>query len=375
MISLLASCVLSHAQEHIVGRVVDAKTGEPLPFTSIYVNGENSTISNADGEFCVDIERSDSLRFTYVGYKTLWLAGGKVGTTVPMHADDNTLSEVTVMGSELIIKNVLGRIKKEYKKHKKDQCNFFYRQSSYCDERCTTFLESFFSGQSAVQIRNMSLVTGRYVSLASSLTANPLNFYTFAQVPVYSRFTPLASEQLVPLFGKYAKSYRISSQAVSDGERTVYQIDFQPRDSTLWAVKGSLYVDATTFELMKFEGEGQREVVRHKVRGLMNMVPLDYSFVVNYIHDRDFTEVESVYFKTHFIFYDHSFDTSGIMYNVRERYVKGRGKMEFSDNLPQAIHDHGIDPDFWRDNEVVKRTPVEEKALEIFEHDNLFGVF
>ena len=372
---LLAVCAFSHAQEHIVGRVVDAKTGEPLPFASIYVNGENSTISNADGEFCVDIESTDSLRFTYVGYKTLCLDAPKVGATVGMQADDHTLSEVTVMGTQLIVKNTRKRMSKEYRKHKKDECNFFYRQTSYCDGQCNSFLESFFSGQSAVQIRKLSLVTGRYVSLASSLTANPLNFYTFAQVPVYNKWKPTIVEQLVPLCDDYESRYKTTSQVVSDGERTVFRIDFHPRNTNRWAVKGSLYVDASTFELLKFEGKGQRDIVKHKVRGLTKVLLPDYSFVVNYTHDHGFTEVESVYFKTHFDFINRSFDTSGIMYNVGERYIKGRDKMEFGDNLPQTIRDHGIDRDFWRDNEVVKRTPIEESALELFEHDNLIGVF
>ena len=68
---LLTACTALQAQEQIVARIVDARTKQPLPFASVYVNGSNSTISNADGEFLVEAALTDTLRFTYVGYKTL----------------------------------------------------------------------------------------------------------------------------------------------------------------------------------------------------------------------------------------------------------------------------------------------------------------
>ena len=46
---LLTACALSYAQEHIVARVVDSQTGDPLPFASVYVSGSNSTITNVEG--------------------------------------------------------------------------------------------------------------------------------------------------------------------------------------------------------------------------------------------------------------------------------------------------------------------------------------
>ena len=49
--------------------------------------------------------------------------------------------------------------------------------------------------------------------------------------------------------------------------------------------------------------------------------------------------------------------------------------MRFHDNLMDIISRNGLDGDFWKQNEIVKRTPIEEEALEIFERDNLFGVF
>ena len=116
-------------------------------------------------------------------------------------------------------------------------------------------------------------------------------------------------------------------------------------------------------------------MVKHSVRGLDLILPLKYSFVINYEHEKEFTEVSSVYFKTHLKYLNLSYDTTGIVYNVGERYFKGHDKMSFNDNLLKSIKKQGLDRDFWQKNEIVKRTPLEEEALELFEHDNLFGVF
>ena len=373
---LLTACALSYAQEHIVARVVDSNTGKPLPFASVYVSGSNSTITNVEGDFFIDVAPTDTIRFTYVGYKTVFQEAKDLGTKVQMQPDDLSLDEVTVLGTDLIMQKVLEKLNKEYKKQKRVQSNFFYRQLTYCNDRCNAFLESFFSGKSAIQLRDLSLVTGRYASLASSLTANPLNFFTFAQQSVFSpkRSFP-EKEQLVPIYSRYAKSFKITSQAISDGERTVYRLDFKPLNKNRWTVRGSFYVDASTFELLKYEGEGLNETVLHKVRGMGLLLPLEYSFTINYEHEKDFTEVSSVYFKTHLEYLDFTYETTGIAFNVGDRYFKGRSKMAFNDNLLKSIKKQGLDREFWQKNEIVKRTPLEEEALELFEHDNLFGLF
>ena len=63
------------------------------------------------------------------------------------------------------------------------------------------------------------------------------------------------------------------------------------------------------------------------------------------------------------------------MFNTGKRYIKGKGKLDFFDDLTMKIRDKGFDRKFWDDNEVVKRTPMENEALELFEGDNNFGVF
>ena len=67
----LLFCFFANAQQLTSSRVVDAETGEPLPYVSVYVSEGNGSITNMDGEFSVAAEPSDVLRISYAGYETM----------------------------------------------------------------------------------------------------------------------------------------------------------------------------------------------------------------------------------------------------------------------------------------------------------------
>ena len=374
---LFIMAVSANAQRlHIDARIIDAKTGERLPFASVYISGQNSTISNAEGEFVIDADSADVVRISYVGYKTVHLRAVDIGQEVLLSTEGEMLGEVVVLGTDLVIQNTLQRMKEENKQYRKAKSNYFYRQVGYTDRQCHSFLESFFTARSASLISEMSLVTGRYLSVASMRTISPANFFTFVQVPIFSNRKQIPSkEQLVPLHQGYARDYLTEMNMLSDGERRVYVINFVPRDSDAWAIEGCLYVDAETFQVLKYEGRSTKEWVSH-IRGNRGVLrPIDYSFVVNYQHDNGFAEVNNVHFRTSYTFNGHKFVTTGMMFNVADRYFTSRGTLHFNDNLLYLISRKGLDREFWQQNEIVKRTPVEEEAVEIFERDNLFGEF
>ena len=102
------------AQLHIVSRVVDVKSGEPLPFASIYINGERNTITNEEGEFVIDADSTDILRVTYVGYRKLMVAAMEVGNKICLSTEGYALGEVEVFGTDYFINKLVKRIKKEF---------------------------------------------------------------------------------------------------------------------------------------------------------------------------------------------------------------------------------------------------------------------
>ena len=374
LMGLMLHVGVASAQLHVISKVVSKKTGEALPLASVYIDGEKNTISNMEGEFSIDANPSDVLRISYLGYKTVRIPASNVGRKVALETEEGTLDEVVVHSSEYYVDKVRSKQRSEFRKWRWERYQFFYRQTTFTDNKCTTFLETFFTGLSAIQVRDLILLTGRYWTVASSLTVNPLNYYTFAQVPVADTNFELG-EQLVPLIGFYKRYYQVDCRAMTDGGRNIYVLHFVPRDMEQWSVEGDLYVDAETFQLLRYKGFGHKDNVKNIIRGQQHVVPADYSFEVNYMQENGFTEVQSVHFDVYFEDFGKKYHTSGLLFNVGERFSQGKKKLGFSDNLLREISQKGYDPQFWRDNEIVKRTPVEEEVIELVESDNLFGVF
>jgi hypothetical protein len=153
---LLLMAVSANAQHlHIDARTIDAKTGERLPFASVYISGQKSTISNAEGEFVIDADSADVLRISYVGYKTVHLRAVDIGQEVLLSTEGEMLGEVVVLGTDLVIQNTLKRLKEENKQYRKTKSTYFYRQEGYTDRQCHSFLESFFTARSASQVGEM----------------------------------------------------------------------------------------------------------------------------------------------------------------------------------------------------------------------------
>ena len=60
---------------------------------------------------------------------------------------------------------------------------------------------------------------------------------------------------------------------------------------------------------------------------------------------------------------EHKIVFSSILYNVGKRNVGKAIRADYKKDLRLQIDEIGYDRDFWRDNEIVKRTAVEEEIM------------
>ena len=117
LLFILVMLMTAHAalaQTKLVkGQVVD-KEGNPLPGVSVLKLGTNDgTITSIDGKFAfVNIQESDSLRFTYVGFNAITIQVGKqTEINLIMSENASALEEVQVVAFQTQKKNsVIGSI-------------------------------------------------------------------------------------------------------------------------------------------------------------------------------------------------------------------------------------------------------------------------
>lgn len=68
-IFLLIVCSVSAEQFKITGKVVDAENNEPLIGTTVDIKGtDRRTATDLDGNFSIDVEKGQILKFSYVGF-------------------------------------------------------------------------------------------------------------------------------------------------------------------------------------------------------------------------------------------------------------------------------------------------------------------
>lgn len=90
---------LQEEQKNIKGKVIDS-TGETLLGVSVKIlNSNNGTITNMDGTFELNVQSSDILEFSYMGYKKERVSvNDKTYIVVEMKEDTEILDEVVVVG-------------------------------------------------------------------------------------------------------------------------------------------------------------------------------------------------------------------------------------------------------------------------------------
>lgn len=108
------------------GMVLDADNQEALPYANIYVlQKQLGVISNEKGAFSISsfgLEKSDTLRFQYIGYKTKKICIGDLDSPAVIYLEEDiiNLSETLIFGNTpnplKIVKQILARKDSNYRK-------------------------------------------------------------------------------------------------------------------------------------------------------------------------------------------------------------------------------------------------------------------
>jgi len=394
IISVLLLTVLPMAaSQQFETTVVDIQTSEPLPFASVYINKVSSTITNAEGTFSIKCDSTDVLRISYVGYKPLTIQANQIGSHIGLQPMENLLNEVTVIPIDLknLIRKTTRETRRQLQKYEKRKSNFFYRQISFADSTCFELMEAFLQARPAVYLRNLSLLKGRFAGIQpDSLHQYSFwtNFFTVSELPMLTRSDYQYNTDAKPLTRNYKDFYDLDYDLLGDSTDRLVAVHFIPKETVKTPILAvTLYIDENTYRLRKMEGEIRNVVVYHRdfwidkddpkkeIKKVLSFKTASFNLTVNMTEERGFLEVQSVYIDEHYDRFDKPMVTRSILFNVGD-YGSDMGSPIASDeDLHDYIREQGYDPQFWHDNEIILRTPIEQKVMELFEHQNLFGVF
>ena len=362
-----------HAQQSFHARVVDAETGEALPFVNVYQASGKGCVTNLEGDFTISAGAEDSLRFSFVGYKTCRWKAGEMPGVVKMQPSALSIAGVTVLSDEAILTRAYKTMKGDLKAHAREKRLYLNRitiRSGGCEE----MVEDFLTARSAVNVRSMSVLSGQYwtrtvtgeqvmsqlqyTNLHNLMTAGPL----MRQVPLedylIQPFPPTFSSSFLNYY------YALSSQTLqTDGGGLMHVVEMRPKVDT-WKdiLYGKLYIDARTFHLLRFDGavRGMKVNVSRHGSEADHVQPATIRIQVHYTHRRGFTEVEKASAQIH----ADGLDVSMVLADAEDVAAPSGKGVAVKENLLKAILAAGTDPDLQQNAQFMQWTEEERLIAE-----------
>jgi hypothetical protein len=376
------------AQVQVSGRLIDERQ-QPVPYASIALaDGQAGTASNEVGEFTLKLPAlPQQLTILSIGYERAIIEVTQAGTlpsAVVLIASAVQLPEVTVRANSEA-EELVRRCYAKLLRHRADvqYGRAFYRQKTTQNGRCREFFDAFYDVK--MTPRNMPSWVLREARYA--LTRGGMSFTNFSAIarslPLFigpNDAPPNTAQPLGP--NGLAQFSFVLRQNLREQGRELAVIDFAPRTGTGQAIRGSLYIDPRTAALFRIDQElpaaqmfkmgGSPAVQQERAEARVVSDFVSYQDSLTRLAStrstatigllvQGFSDETTV--SAHFFFYEYGPPTPGERYPDSDRYTVDL-------NL---IRKRRYNPQFWRDNAVIKASPVEEGIIQDFEGQKVFG--
>lgn len=350
----------------------DAETGEPIQYANVYVSPNCGTISNDDGEFCLQCLPSETVRITCIGYKQVICQASELPSVVRMQPHSTLLKEITITKGDDIIYRLVKKMQHEAQKNKKAEAQYFFRMTTRYPGT-NELAETFMTAKSCVQVRDITFHSGSRGQLRDDKLDGPsLTGLGRTNLHIFLRLSPVLVNYdiwdftFVPadfVFRRMKNLYDMSCTQLTDEDGTeINKIRFTANPSIIShpILDGTLYVERKHCRLLRFDGQmhGLQIVLYDQAREKHFFADIDYSMHVDYRHDHGFTEIANM---SGIITMD-SVKIRQLLYNLGDKKLKFVNSVRVGDNMIRAIDLAGFDSTLWVANNIVKRTQDEERV-------------
>lgn len=384
---IMASSI--QAQVLINGSMVDLDTKEPIPFAHIYVkNTAYGTSSNSEGDFVLKVDSLPVyLEISHIGYENKELAIHKSSDFVEigLKPKEYLMAGVIVQTPGAIIDKCLNAVKKNDIKER--EAKAFYRQLTRNGEEYTEINEVFYDLSYRLSgIKKYHIIQGRYGKVAGGTDSLNYAFTNFSYLTLGLKlFTERLGDVIIPLNKDYKEFYKLSTETMlKSGSHSVAEIRFTPRrNSDRPIFEGSIFVDMDTYLPIKMKGKIYNTLGAGTKSEKIETKNFVYDFDMNFVLDDanlmlDYIKVnlQLDLFKQGQFIKHISINSILFAYEQGEGLVQKRlSRVNIKDVDIEKINDTQYNEAFWKDNPIIKRTPLEESAMESFEKNKLFGNF
>ncbi|QDK82485.1 carboxypeptidase-like regulatory domain-containing protein [Spirosoma sp. KCTC 42546] len=381
----------SYSQQ-INGSVVDLITNQRIPFANIYCPKiKKGTLSNENGEYGFPIPSFPvQLVVSHISYQsdTITIVEPTDNYTVHLKPAAHELDPVTVSNAGYkLIKQAFTQVNAG---RSIIYGNAFYRQLTKNGSQFTEIQEVTYNiALSSNKIEGVQIGNARYAKLPSDDKKMYLSFTNFSYLVLaqksISQSKPTENAVLFPVRPDVADYYDVQVTDVltqPSGDK-IAELDCHIReDYTNPAFSGKVYINMNNYKLVKVHGtipNSMGAVINNAKTLTENYV---YTVDVDYTSQANTTVFNSIRVTVEF---DQLIRATG---EKRKDWVSAfllindfsnaatRGKYK-----PINIHREDLkliqgakyDAEFWRNNSVVRRTPLEESTIKAFEQQGVMG--
>ncbi|RYY20278.1 MAG: carboxypeptidase-like regulatory domain-containing protein [Cytophagaceae bacterium] len=388
MRAVLVGCLwgwvtLAYGQGQVSGKIVDQQTRQPVPYASVAVLGQpQGTTSNAEGEFVLALPALPGrLVVSQLSYQrdTVRVAAAGVLPLIQLVPAPVTLPTVE-MGSYSaeLLKNAYHELQRSNQHKYYGQA--FYRQITQLDREPTEVQEVMWHAKaSSAGLEGTVLAQARYTEKKNELLKmNNLSRFT----KIFGLYSPTADTTQVGgiLSPDPAAHYALRLLGITqNGSQNLAEIEFVGKPAFNPAhVQGTVTIDAATYQVLRFRVGTDVNTKSNNPTFKFKNTRLAYDVVYKSLPTGAVPDhMTTTYTATigrmvradiqqkalgSTYFYDWQPTPTGLAYAAP-------GKESDQAVIKQAIYD----PAFWRDNPVVKRTPLEEEVIKSFEQQKSFG--
>jgi len=385
--ALLLAFSLPAGAQRLVGKITDAATGQPVPYASIGVLGiPRGTTSNAEGEFELrEMALPGRLVVSELGHRrdtVAVAAGASQPLLVRLAPASVQLPEVQVgsYAAELVAQ----AYRELWRTHaSRTYGQAFYRQVTHLDGEATEVQEMVWDAETSnSRLQGMALAQGRFAKKKALLAFKDFSLYTKAVTFFDTQDDSLTYKGIISL--RTADTYKLRVQGVvQNGAQQLVEIGFTPKDPAFRTRRASVVIDEATHQVlrMRLETSGLHTKSNNPTFKFKDeLTSIEFVFaprpggtpVLEYLKisyqaamGRPLKSDVNVRVDSFTYFYGGKpAPAPGISYAP----AKNGGEADLA-----AIKQTTYDPAFWRDNPVVKRTPVEEEIMKSFEQKGAFG--
>lgn len=371
--------------QQLLGQVVDAATGRPIPYASIQVlPGPQGTTTNADGEFELRaVPPASRLVVAELGYRRDTVALGASGARLVVR-----LVPAAVQLPEVVLDSYAATLLAQaYRELRRTAGQYtygqaFYRQITRLAGQATEVQEMVWATQTSnARVEGTALTQARYAKKKALLAFNNFSLYTKAVTFFDAHLDSTADQGIISLHAGQHYHLRVLGITETDGQQLV-EIGFTNRDSTARTKQGSVIIEAASHQLLRLRllttglhtksnnpvfifkrEQTQLEwAFRPQPRGAAQLeyMKIDYRAALS----RPLQRALPLQVTSFAYFYDgHPTPAPDVTYALARN---GQTDLVAIKQLP-------YDADFWRQCSVVKRTPLEEEVVRAFEQQGAFG--